>query len=1146
MTFQITKMTVNGLENCASVDSQHPVFGWQIDGERMIQRSWRVTVLDKEEILWDSGTVQSSRMYGITYEGKPLASEQAYTWKVIIEDENGCSEEGVSSFETAFFDHSMKAWDGAEWIGTNHLSLNTSALTVFKMNCTLALNQNVQRAGFMFGGDDERLMDENRNLYGMHNSAGESWCALMLDVSGMEKGECAKLLVYRKNYTPDDTDAPLVSCDISPEIINAGNRFDEHTLYMECEFGQLELYVDGEDGEHSLLPPVSDNMLFNMNRRINVNPMGRGGDYICYPDLGRIGFIQDGEGNADFRQLQVRNYRKPCNVLYSGKPEVNQLTDVSHGANVMLASSVSLKKNVRKARVYATARGVYELYINGRKVSEDMLAPGLLQYDRHHYYQVYDVTDQLCTGKNGIGAVLAEGWFSGAISFSGSNWNYFGDRSSLLLKMSVEYDDGSREVFTTDHRKWKKYEDGPVRYASIFQGEERDMRLEDILNDFTKPDYDLENWENAEVIACDETVSCVHEDTVTFTGSVEQGLDYERMQLYAQPDRSVRAVEKLTAVSVTEPRKGVFIYDMGQNMAGVEEILIDGREGQKIRMRFAEILYPELPEYKGYENTMMLENIRAARAEDIFVLREGKQILSPSFTYHGYRYVEITGIDEALPVENVRGLSISSLQEITADFKCSDPLINRLYQNIAWSFRDNYISIPSDCPQRNERMGWSGDLSVFSRTAVSMSMSAPFLHRHLQSMRDTQVNGRFADISPLGGGFGGTLWGSAGMTVPYEMYRQYGDVQIFEEHYDAMKSYMEFLKSTKNEQGIVTDGPLGDWLSPENTMNESAYLWQCYYIFDLSIMAEAAEVLGRTEDAEVYRAEREQAKKDFIRIYIDQETGMSLFSSEEQAVGLNSPFEFGVKERIPERTASGRYIMDTQTSYAVPLALGVLDGDAAVKAAEYLDRACRRKNTDDLNETHEPYALMTGFIGTAWILQALSEYGYDETAWRMLKEKRYPSWLYPVWNGATTIWERLNSYTREKGFGGNNSMNSFNHYSFGAVGTWMRAYAGGVRRGSEPGTFRIAPVPDLDGEVTWTEVSVKTVSGTYQVRWHRNGEKWEYVLDLPAGRMTSCTLPAGCSAGELASRCLNTEGFINVREEGDKVSFDAYPGHYEI
>lgn len=1152
MRFSISHMTVEYLEKPLGIETQTPKFGWWIDAAEngLLQAAYQIVVMQGDRIVWDSQKVCSDKTYQIPYEGDALQPETAYSWTLTVWDQDGDPKVAVSSFETGIMNTGVEAWEGARWIGTNILPLYTNALSVFKMNCTLQLTGDSRKAGFLFGGDDPRLLDRDQNLMQMENQPGESFCALVLDISALADGEGAgKVQVYRQGYDKSDVKGqPLFTLEVSEKLLNKENMREEHTLYMECEYGQLELYLDGEDDGHRLLPLPDADFRKNMTRRLNVNPVGRGGDYTCFPVVAKVGLYDEEKSPAEFKKLEIRNYRQPCNALYSGLPaEKNVLVDVSCHGNTMLASSFAVEKPVHRARLYATARGIYELYLNGKKVGEEYLAPGMSQYDQHHFYQIYDVTDRVQPGENGVGAVLAEGWFSGSISYTGSNWNYFGDRNSLLARLVIEYEDGSRSCVVSAPGTWKVFTEGPVRYASLFQGEVRDMRKESLLTEFTQPGYGFAGWEPAQTVACDETTACLNTPVITVMNTVQKGLNYDKMQLTASWEPGVRVVGEKTAVAVTEPRKGLYIYDFGQNIAGIPKIEIDGREGQEITLRFAEVLYPDTEEYADWSGMLMLENIRGALATDCFILREGEQTLQPAFTFHGYRYMEVTGLTEPLPLEKVHTLAFSSLENLAADFRCSDAMINRLYKNICWSLRDNFISIPTDCPQRNERMGWSGDLSVFGRTASYMSLGDPFLRKHMTALKDTQTDGRFADIAPIGGGFGGVLWGSVGITVPWEMYLQYGDETILADMYGAMCEYMAFLKKSENEQGIVQDGPLGDWLGPENSMNESAYLWQCYYVYDLDIMRRTARILGKEEDEKDFAAAYEAARKAFAEVYCDPETGRSVFSTEEAAMSLNSPFEAGTKETAPKRTASGKYLMDTQTSYAVPLALGLFEGAQKQRAAQYLNEACTRETVDDLHELRKPYTLMTGFIGTSWISQALSDNGCHETAWRMLKETSYPSWLYPVKNGATTIWERLNSYTVENGFGGNNSMNSFNHYSFGAVGTWMLAYAGGVRRDTTPGTFKICPVPDPDGDVRWADVTVQTVSGEYRVAWEKTEEGMRYSLYIPGGRKTPVELPMGQrQAKSLKASMERDPRFENIAIKEDGLAFTAVPGSYSF
>lgn len=988
----------------------------------------------------------------------------------------------------------------AKWIGAPGRNLHAHTMSVFQFSFRVRLWEGSTSAGFLFGGNDVRLMDRNKNLQGVEVGRNESYVALVLDIGPLAEGKPAVFSACRQGYSKDDGGAPLYRTEIPLEVISRENAHQCHTVAVKCVYGQIEVRFDGVllmENDH----PFGENVW-------NLNPIGAGNNFICFPLLCDVGVKLEPGQRAEFSNLEIRNYREPCSLLYSawengctfdgGGEGLLRLFDPSHGGMTALRTAFSLTKPIRSAKLTATARGIYELSLNGRRVGRDWFAPGLSQYNRTHYYQEYDVTDLLHPGENLWSASLGEGWWSGAITFSGEKWNFFGDRQSLIAKLVVTYADGTAETIVTDPNRWQASQDGPIRYSSFFQGETYDFRREE-----------REIWEAAAEIPLSRDNAFIGEMVLPPFGQKVQ-MDYDSLQFLPQPDRGVQVVKTLTAQGLTELRPGVYVYDMGQNMAGVPEIDVSGREGQTVTLRFAEILYPEMPEYAENAGMLMLENIRGALVTDVAVLRDGFQTIRPHFTFHGYRYVEITGIDSPLPMAAVRGLALSSV-DVTAEFACSDPDITRLYQNICWSLRDNCISIPTDCPQRNERMGWSGDLSVFSQTMVQMADCEQFLLRHLQALRDTQSGeGRFDDVAPVGGGFGGILWGSVGVTVPWALYQQSGNKAILAEHFDAMCRYGRFLRSKVDGNGLVSEGPLGDWLGPENEKNEPQLLWQSYYAYDLDIILQCAKILEKPEIQAEFTPDWEQARAAFHRWFLDPDTGRTVYSSEAAAKGeggMGGPPRMGPPKALPPLTASGRYLLDTQTSYAVPLALGVLYPEAAEMARQHLGEAVRRANTDDSGVERPPYSLMTGFIGTAWILHALSEGGMDREAWRMLRNTSYPSWLYPVKQGATTIWERLDSFTLDRGFGGNNSMNSFNHYSFGAVGSWMLSRALGFEWDGVRGQMALTPTPDPDGVVTWAEGSVVAGGGRYALRWDQDGQETIYRVTVPAGHTALLCLP---------------------------------------
>ena len=642
-------------------------------------------------------------------------------------------------------------------------------------------------------------------------------------------------------------------------------------------------------------------------------------------------------------------------------------------------------KVIAGARLYVTARGIYEVFLNGRRVGDDYYNPGLTQYNVTHMYQTYDVTSLLTPGDNAMGAMLGEGWWSGLLSF-GSIWNHFGDRQSLLAKLVITYKDGTSETVTTNGRTWKYYGKGPVVYSSLDFGEIYDAAREAAVAGWATARYSDSAWKPAVVVPVEGT---------TFSGMDGGGrggaatpFTFDKLSLVGQIGNNAGVFRTLTAKSVKEVRPKVYVYDMGQNLVGVPKIAIaNGRPGGTITLRYAEMLYPDLPASGKNVGMIMTENYRAALSQDVYTMKAGPQTFQPRFTSHGYQYIEITGIDQPLPLTAVQGVAISSVRNLTADYKTSSEKVNRLWSNLVWSNVDNFLTIPTDCPQRNERMGWSGDINVFSRTATYVSNADQFLTRHMYAMRDVQTPaGKFTDVAPVGGGFGGVLWGSAGIVVPWETYLQYKDVGLLERHYPAMAAYMAYVETTIGPTtGLSSDGQLGDWLGPQNNALGSAFLVTAYHAFSLDVMAKVADLLGKPTDAAKYRDQYNKRKAYFNATFVN---------AEKKTLATGGGGMGGGQRGATPGAAPEFRVADTQTSYAVPLALGLFNSDIKAQMVKNLADAVTRENKDDGGAVRPKYSLMTGFIGTAWISKALSQNGLSELAYRLLHNNQYPSWLY--------------------------------------------------------------------------------------------------------------------------------------------------------
>lgn len=921
-------------------------------------------------------------------------------------------------------------FEGAEWISVHSgsLPLYPDYLSVFRLGFNLDMPSG-SALSLLFGLDDPRLMDANKNVYGLANGPGESYIRLCMERDSIK--------LFRSGYSPkDDARVPLT-------VLAVDNLLHKNdSVEISVNYGNIEIFINGKKIGGK-----------------GINPLGNGGDYIAFPVLGSIAVEIPDDSAAGIRDITVSNFRDPRNVIARIDGSFNKSERLRFPERSMpeMRSVISIdpSKKVAKATANATAMGIYDLYVDGVRVNDEYFLPGSTQYNRTHLYHEFDLTDCLKPGDNELRVRLGEGWWSGPSTYMGEYWNFFGDRQAFMGEVTVEYTDGSAERFVTSPETWEYSVDGPILVGSFFQGEIYDSRRDDLRavgDTAMSPDR---KWWNAVGLSLDKTVAPVYGG-------------WSDVNLRPSFGDRVLAVDTIAAVSMTEPRPGVYVYDMGQNMAAVPYVVLDGLErGQEVTVRHGEVLYPDMQQYASNAGMVMTENLRAAMCTDKYIASgEGSEVFTPRHTLHGYRYLELTGLDSPLPLDAVRSIPVSSVHGFKAHFECSDSLINRLWENAKWSTMSNFISIPTDCPQRNERLGWMGDISVFAPTATKIADVSSLLRQYLQSVRDCQAdNGRFPDVAPTGVGFGGFLWGSAGITVPWEYYRQYGDTAVLAEHYPAMRKYMDYIfrETVDPSTGVLVQnrawGDLGDWLSPEYERNDKSLLWECYLIYDLTIMRDVAYLLGFPDDVSRYDELIAVRKKFFADTYVDPGTEKTRWSAFD-GNRIGNP-------------------VDTQSSYALPLAMGIYDSP---RFRDNFVASIERENIADDGTLCPSYSLMTGFIGTAWIMPALSEIGRDDVAYKLLTSTNYPSWLYPVTQGATTVWERLNSYTDKDGFGSNNSMNSFNHYSFGSVVDWLITHCLGITV-DQDGEVSVNPTPDPTGRISYARGWIDTPKGRIESSW---------------------------------------------------------------
>lgn len=1177
----IANLQVEYSKTPIGIDIKAPRFSWRMDapagGRNVMQSGYQLEVKDPKGVLvWNSKKNISSTSVGIEYAGSPLNAATRYNWTVTVWDQQGNISKASSWFETGLMNPDISAWDGASWIGGSNedLVLYAQYLPLFILKYDLAIAEGSSRASIILGANDPRLMDRNKNIMQLANGKDQSYLKVELDISsvdGSENGK-AKLNFYRAGYTQhDNASIPVKSFDILTAFINNNNKYGSHQLAIRDQYGELFVTLGGSSAffveDPKKQPAANSFPSVQQGASVNLNPMGRGHDYITFGMLCDMGFAVDSGQQAVFKNVTVTNIRNPSNVLFyedltkpiyngiykaatsdnnsgfsvknntyalngNNKP-VFVVADPSRNSMPMLRTNFTVaSKKIANARLYITSRGIYEVYLNGKRVGDDYFNPGLTQYNVTHLYQTYDVTKMVSNGQNAIGAMLGEGWWSGLLSF-GAIWNHFGDRQSLLAKLVITYQDGTKDIISSNERTWKYYNKGPVIYSSLNMGEVYDATREAAVKNWSTSAYDDSNWKPAVKVSLEGTV--YREGSVNFMG-IKEKINYDKFSLTGQIGENAGIYKVLTAKTVKEVSKGVYIYNMGQNFVGVPKIKIsNGIAGKKITVRISEVLYPDLKESGNNVGLLMTENYRAALSQDTYVMNDGEQVWQPHFTSHGYQYLEISGLDAALPLEAVQGLCISSVKKLTAGYESSNEKVNKLWSNLVWSNVDNFLSIPTDCPQRNERMGWSGDISIFSRTATYISNCNQFLRRHMLAMRDVQTEkGKFTDIAPVGGGFGGLLWGSAGITVPWETYLQYNDTGLLREHYPAMVKYINYLDSSINrETGLCTDRQLGDWLGPQNHQLGNDYLVTAYHVFDLGIILKVAELLGNKTDSARFQKMYNERKTFFNKTFIN---------ADKKAMGLIGGGGFGAPPGKPVWK-----VADVQTAYAVGLALDAFNEENIPFMVKNLIESVARENRGDDSIMRPKYSLMTGFIGTAWISKSLSDNGYSDLAYKLLQNNQFPSWLYAVDQGATTIWERLNGYTTDKGFGGNNSMNSFNHYSFGAIGQWMMAYSLGIQR-DEPGfkKFILQPEPDPTGEMTWARGFYDSEYGRINSSWKVENNKLTYTATVPANTKATLYLPVHDvkTIREGGKPVSNTRGIKFIKFEKGKAVYELQSGNY--
>lgn len=704
-----------------------------------------------------------------------------------------------------------------------------------------------------------------------------------------------------------------------------------------------------------------------------------------------------------------------------------------------LRREFNLRAGVTSARLYITALGVYEAQLNGRVVGDQVFAPGWTVYDEHLRYQTFDVTNMLNEGKNSIGAILGDGWFRGRIGFGGGQRNIYGNHLALLAQLEVQYADGSSECIVTDEN-WHAAT-GPILMNSIYDGEIYDARLE--FDGWSSPNFDASDWSGVHFVK------------------------WNMGTLKAPLGPPVRRTEKINPIGIFHSPKGKTIVDFGQNLVGRLILKVQGPKGHTVTVRHAEVL----------ENSELgTRPLRFAKATDCYTLKGGEpETWEPRFTFHGFRYAEVNNWPGELKLEDVTAVVIHSDMERTGWFDCSDPLLNKLHQNVVWGMRGNFLDVPTDCPQRDERLGWTGDIQIFSPTASFIYDVSGFLQSWLIDLAAEQCkfDGLVPQVVPmvLDRPMSGAAWADAATIVPWVLYQRYGDAKIVADQYESMKAWVDHVVEVTGETGLWDTGfQYGDWLDPTAPANmpgqsrtDKAMIATAYYIRSAELVAQAAGLLGHAKEQQYYCSVAEKARVAFRHEYI---------------------------------TPAGRLMNDAETAYAIALVFDLFSTPEQVQhAGDRLAELVRDSG----------YHIRTGFVGTPLICDALWNTGHHVSAYRLLMQQECPSWLYPVTMGATTIWERWDSMLPD-GSINSGEMTSFNHYALGAVADWMHRAIGGLES-TAPGYRHMSIHPRPGGGLTCATVQHLTPYGLAKSAWKIENGQFFLDVTIPPNTTATITLP---------------------------------------
>ncbi|HWC96134.1 MAG TPA: family 78 glycoside hydrolase catalytic domain [Candidatus Sulfopaludibacter sp.] len=1034
--------------NPQGIDVTEPRLSWILTGASptargVRQTAYRILASSSEAglksgtgDLWDSGKVTSAQSIQVVYHGKPLNSGALVFWKVQIWDQDGKAAWSAPAQWTMGLLHPAD-WK-AKWIGRDEPGVYQAPDSRYQILRAARWIWNAPNAGDGYFRRQFTIPADRKITRAVSIAAGAANAEAFVNGESVSKS--------------DATLPPVV--DIAPLLHAGENAIAIHAAHPRGErpAGVIAIVrVEFDSGEPLLIQ--TDNR-WRTASKVEDGWQKPGYLDIAWPpaqELGAYGMPPWGPiGIAAEHRLPGRLLRK----------------------------EFTPDRKVRRAAVYMAGLGVSELYLNGSKVGDHVLSPGLTDYDKHVLYVTYDVTRQMVAGTNAIGVMLGNGRYYAPRNQAGTrSFGY----PKALVQLDIEYEDGSRASIVSDET-WKLTSEGPIRANNEYDGEEYDARME--LAGWNRAGFNDSAWDAAHTVAAP-------------SGAV-----------VAEMAEPLRVTDTLKPLSVKQLKPGTYIFDMGQNMVGWCRLHVSGAKGATVQLRHAETLKPD--------GSLYLDNLRTAQATDLYTLKgEGVEVWEPRFTYHGFRFVEVTGFPGTPTLASLEGRVVHDDMEKTADFTSSNTLLNQIHHNVFWGIAGNYRSIPTDCPQRDERQGWLGDRSQVSRSESYMFDVAAFYSKWTTDLADSQrPNGAIPDVSPnYWPNYNDDLtWPSTFIFVPGMLYDEYNDKRVLEHYYPAMRQWLDHIKTYVQPDGLIAKDTYADWCVPPEDpklihsqdparVTDKALIASSYYYELLRVIARYARILDKpTEAADL----------------------------ESQASAVSNAFQmrfFKPSENI--------YGNGTQTSSVLPLYFNMVPQENRAAVVASLAR-----NIEEVTHGH----VGTGLVGAQWLMRTLTDNGRGDLAYTVATQKTYPGWGYMVDQGATTVWELWNGNTADP------AMNSGNHVmQIGDLAVWMYEYLAGIRSDPEkPGFQHILIRPYPAGDLTSVSASHKSMYGSIATAWKRDANSFTLNVTVPPNTSATVWLPAqeGAKLTESKKPAAAAKGVKFLRNENGSALFEVESGTY--